>query len=196
MDRIKAVPRKPLLKTGRFELTPFAGLSLNDAYYQHWSLGGTAIFYPNDAFGIGVGVDYLYQHTRRDAIDNVRNSLTSVPAVYELPKMFLHVDMYWIPLYGKFSLFNAAIIPFDIYATAGAGAATAFSNDRWAPAVNVGLGARMAMTEWLALRLEVRNHTFLDTQTVNTVSRSDIQNYVMAQIGLSFFIPPTFEYSF
>lgn len=196
MDRIKAVPRKPLLKKGRFELTPMASLSLNDAYYQHYALGGTAIFYPHDAFGIGVGVDYLYQHTRRDAIDDVRNALTSVPAVYELPKMFAHVDMYWIPLYGKFSLFNSVIIPFDFYASAGAGAATAFSNNRWFPEVNAAIGTRMAMNEWLALRIEVRDHIFVDTQEVNTVPRSDIQNYVMAQIGLSFFIPPTFEYSF
>lgn len=173
-----------------------ASLSLNDAYYQHYSVGGTAIYYPHDAFGIGVGIDYLYQHTKRDAIDEVRSSLTSVPAVFEPPKMFAHLDVYWVPLYGKFSLFNTAIIPFDFYASVGGGTATAFSNSRYMPAVNAAIGTRMAMTDWLALRIEVRDHFFLDTQQVDTIKRSDVQNYVMAQIGLSFFIPPTFEYSF
>ncbi len=196
LDRIKAVPKKPLLKVHRFELTPMASLSLNDAYYQHYAVGGTAIYYPHDAFGIGLGVDYLYQHTKRNAVDEVRASLTSVPAVFEAPKMFVHLDVYWVPLYGKFSLFNTAIIPFDIYATAGGGAATAFSNGRWMPAVNAGIGTRFGIADWLAIRLEVRDHFFLDTQQVDTIERSDVQNYVMAQIGLSFFIPPTFEYSF
>ncbi len=196
LDRIKAVPKKPLLKVHRFELTPMASLSLNDAYYQHYAVGGTAIYYPHDAFGIGLGIDYLYQHTKRNAVDEVRASLTSVPAVFEAPKMFAHLDVYWVPLYGKFSLFNTAIIPFDVYATAGGGAATAFSNGRWMPAANAGIGTRLGIADWLALRVEVRNHFFLDTQQVDTIERSDVQNYVMAQIGLSFFIPPTFEYSF
>ncbi|MEZ0314002.1 MAG: outer membrane beta-barrel domain-containing protein [Myxococcota bacterium] len=196
LDRIKAVPKKPLLKVHRFELTPMASLSLNDAYYQHYAVGGTAIYYPHDAFGIGIGVDYLYQHTKRNAVDEVRASLTSVPAVFEAPKMFAHLDVYWVPLYGKFSLFNTAIIPFDVYATAGGGAATAFSNGRWMPAVNAGIGTRLGIADWMALRFEIRDHFFLDTQQVDTVERSDVQNYVMAQIGLSFFIPPTFEYSF
>lgn len=196
LDRIKAVPRKPLLKVHRFELTPMASLSLNDAFYQHYAVGGTVIYYPHDAFGIGVGVDYLYQHIKGNAVDEVRAALTSVPAVFEQPKLFAHLDMYWVPLYGKFSLFNAAIIPFDVYASAGGGAATAFSNNRWMPAVNAALGTRMGLTEWLALRIEIRDHWFLDTQEVNGLKRSDVQNYLMAQIGLSFFIPPTFEYSF
>lgn len=196
LDRVKAVPKKPLLKIHRFELTPMASLSLNDAYYQHYAVGGTAIYYPHDAFGIGVGVDYLYQHVKRSAVDEVRASLTSVPAVFEAPKLFAHLDVYWVPLYGKFSLFNTAIIPFDVYATAGAGAATAFSNGRYMPEINAGIGARLAFTEWMAMRIEVRDHFFLDTQQVDTVSRSDVQNYVMAIAGLSFFIPPTFEYGF
>jgi outer membrane beta-barrel protein len=194
-DRIKAVPRKPILKRNRAEVFGGASLSLNDAYYQHFAFAGSAIFYPHDAFGIGVGVDFLYAHPKTSNVDVVRQSLTSVPAVFELPKLFAHVDLYWIPIYGKVSLFESNIIHFDFYGTAGAGVATAFGKRR-PPEVNVGVGQRFFLGDWLALRFEVRDHLFVDTQDVDGRTRSDVQSYVMFMAGVSFFIPPSFEYSY
>ncbi|MEM6732902.1 MAG: hypothetical protein AAF658_15205, partial [Myxococcota bacterium] len=60
LDKIKAVPRKAVLKKGRIELAPFASLSMNDAFYQHLAIGGSITYFPHDSFGFGVGVDYLY----------------------------------------------------------------------------------------------------------------------------------------
>ena len=194
-DRIKAVPRKPVLKKHRVELFGAASLSLNDAYYQHFALNGAAVFYPHDAFGIGIGADYVYAHPKTSNIDVVRQSLTSVPAVFELPRLFAHVDLYWIPIYGKVSLFESGIIHFDFYGTAGAGVVSAFGKRR-PPEVNVGVGQRFFLGDWLALRFEVRDHLFVDTQDVDGRTRSDVQSYVLFLAGVSFFIPPSFEYSY
>jgi outer membrane beta-barrel protein len=194
-DRIKAVPRRPILKRNRAEVFGAASLSLNDAYYQHLAFSASAIFYPHDAFGIGVGADYLYAHSKTSNVDVVRQSLTSVPAVFELPRLFAHVDLYWIPVYGKVSLFESSILHFDFYGTAGAGVVTAFGKRR-PPEVNVGVGQRFFLGDWLALRFEVRDHLFVDTQDVDGRTRSDIQSYVMFMAGVSFFIPPSFEYSY
>ena len=46
----------------------------------------------------------------------------------------------------------------------------------------------------MALRFELRDHVFVDTQEVNGLTRSDIQNYMMFFVGVSFFVPPSFEY--
>jgi outer membrane beta-barrel protein len=194
-DRIKAVPRKAVLKVGRIELAAFASFSLNDPYWQHFAASGSVVWYPHDAFGIGIGVDYLYAHARQSNLDVVRQSLTSVPAVFEKPRMFAHLDLYWIPIYGKISLANKWIVHFELYGTAGAGLATAFG-ERQPPAVNVGIGQRFFLSRWLALRFEVRDHLFVDTLTVGDRDRSDVQSYVMFMAGASFFIPPSFEYSY
>ncbi len=194
-DRIKAVPRKPVLKNGRLELLGGASLSLNDAYYQHFAFNGAAIFYPHDAFGIGVGVDYIYANARSSNIDVVRQTQTSVPAVFEAPKLFAHVDLYWVPIYGKVSLFDSSIVHFEFYGVAGAGVVSALGSRR-PPEANVGLGQRFFLGDWLALRFEVRDHMFVDTLDVNQETRSDIQNYVLFVAGVSFFIPPSFEYSY
>jgi outer membrane beta-barrel protein len=194
-DRIKAVPRKALLKRHRLELTPMFGLSLNDPYFQHLSMSGALVFYLHDAFGIGVGVDYLYLHARTSAIDDVRQSLTSVLGTFNMPKLFAHVDMYWVPIYGKVSLFDSGIVNFDLYASAGAGVATALGTVN-PPEINVAIGQHYVIEQWLALRFEVRDHVFVDTQRANNTPRSSVQSYVMFMAGLSFYIPPTFEYTF
>jgi outer membrane beta-barrel protein len=192
---VKAVPRKALLKSHRFELSPMIGLSLNDPYYQHYTLSGSAIFYPHDSFGIGIGIDWIYLHAPTGNIDAVRQSLTSVIAVVELPTLFAHLDLYWLPIYGKVSLFDSAIVNFDLYAAAGAGVATEFGTHN-PPEVNVAIGQHYVLEQWLALRFEVRDHIFLDTQQANGIMQSSVQSYVVFMAGLSFFIPPTFEYSF
>jgi outer membrane beta-barrel protein len=194
-DRIKAVPRKAVLKRGRLELAGFGSLSLNDPYWEHFAVSGAVVYYPHDSFGIGVGADYLYAHVRQDNLDVVRQSRTSVPAVFEKPRLFAHVDLYWIPIYGKISVANTVIVHFDFYATAGAGFSTAFG-ERQPPAVNVGVGQRYFLSDWFALRFEVRDHLFVDTLTVNNQDRSDVQSYVMFMAGASFFVPPSFEYSY
>jgi outer membrane beta-barrel protein len=192
IDRIKAVPRKAMLKRHRLELTPFFSMSLNDAFYQHYAASGTLVFYPHDAFGIGLGVDYIFAHAETTNLDAVRQDLVSVPAIFELPSMFAHLDAYWIPLYGKLSLFNSDIIHFDIYTVAGFGAA--FAGSRHPPEANVGVGQRFVFGDWLAMRLEVRDHFFVDSQEVNGLPRSDIQNYVLVALGVSMFVPPSFDY--
>lgn len=192
LDRVKAVPRKAMLKRHRLELSPMAAVSLNDPYYQHYAVGGSLVFYPNDAFGIGLGGDYLYAHVATNNIAIVRQDLIAVPAVFELPTLFAHLDAYWVPVYGKLSLFNSDIINFDFYLTAGIGAAKAGS--RYPLAATVGLGQRFVIGDWIALRIEVRDHVFNDSQQVYGVPRSDIQNYLLVFAGVSIFVPPTFDY--
>ena len=195
LDRVKAVPRKALLKSKRLEVAAFAGVSLNDAFYTHTSAGGAAIFYPHDGFGVGIGVDYLYLHARRSVNDDVRISRIAVPGLYNLPSLFAHADLTWVPLYGKVSVFDAAIIQFDLYATAGLGIASALTGST-PLALNLALGQHYALSRSLALRFEVRNTLFVDTATDSQGPRSQLQSYVFLSAGVSFFIPPNFETTF
>lgn len=195
LDRIKAVPKKALLKNHRIELSPLFALSINDAYYQHFSGSGSIIFYPHDAFGIGVSVDYLYAHVGTKNLEVVRQGHIAVPAVFEQPRLLGHLDLYWVPMYGKLSLFDTNIVHFDFYVVAGGGIATAFGSEV-SPAANVGVGQRYVLADWLALRFELRDHLFVATQEVFGLGRSDIQSFVMFYAGASFFVPPSFEYSY
>lgn len=194
LDRVKAVPRKPMLKRMRLEISPYASVSLNDAFFYHLAAGGSVVFYPNDSFGIGVGADYLWLHAKTPNEAVVRETQQSVFAEFEQPRLFAHLDFYWVPLYGKVSLFDDNIIHFDTFLVAGGGVASALGGE-FPPAVNVGVGQRYVLNDWLALRLEARDHLFVASQQVNDLPRSDIQNFLMFQLGVSIFVPPSFEYT-
>jgi outer membrane beta-barrel protein len=194
-DRVKAVPKKALLKRHRLELTPEASLSLNDGFYEHFAFGGSAVYYLHDAFGIGISASYLYAHPKTAAVDDVRQTLSAAPLAFDFPNLFGLIDLYWIPLYGKVSLPGGGIAQFDMYASAGAGVTTAFGNHN-PIAVSFALGQHYAMSRWAALRLEVRDTLYLDRQASGSTARSSVQSYVMFSAGVSFFVPPTFEYTY
>src|SRR5690606_19604875 len=86
LDRVKSVQRKPVLKQYRAEVTPFFSVSLNDAFYTHLTVGGTAVFYPHDAFGIGLSGTYFFAQPKTSIHKVVRQGQTSVPATFELPQ--------------------------------------------------------------------------------------------------------------
>jgi len=193
LDRVKAVPKKPVLKRGRLELSLFPSTTLNDAYFHHYAGSGALIYYPHDSFGIGIGGDYLIANVKSSNTDVIRQAMTAVPAVFDSPRFFAHLDMYWVPIYGKVSLLGSDIVHFELYGSAGLGMVSV-PGGRTPWEVNAGLGERILLADWLALRFEVRDHLFVDTQEVNGVARSDVQSYLMFLAGVSFFIPPSFEY--
>jgi len=142
-----------------------------------------------------VGVDYLYANVETSVVDDVRLGQTSVPAQFEQPELFAHLDFYWIPIYGKVSLFDQHILHFEFYGTGGVGVASTLDDDT-EPAFNFGIGQRLFLNDWFALRFEARDHLYVTTQTVDAVERSDVQSILLLYMGASFFIPPSFEYSF
>lgn len=194
VDRIKAVPRKELLKTHRLEIAPFAGVSLNDAFYEHLTAGAAVVFYPHDAWGIGLGGEYFYVHPGTNAQQEIRQVYTSVPAVFDLPRLLAHLDLYWLPLYGKVSVFDKYILTFDGYVSAGFGLETAFGTTQHLSA-NFGVGKHMAINHWAAIRVDLRDHIYVDEAQVQGVARSNVQNYVLLSLGLSFFVPPSAGYN-
>lgn len=193
LDRVKAVPRKPVLKVLRLEIAPMFSVSINDAFFTHLTVGGNVVFYPHDSFGIGLSGTYFLANIKSDNQRVVRVGQTAVPAVFNHPTGGGTLDLYWNPIYGKISLANSAIIPFDIYAVVGVGAMVAGPNVR--PSFKAGLGQRFFVNEWFGLRIEVVDMVYNDTQQVNNQTRSDIQNFIMFNIGATFFVPPSFDYS-
>ena len=195
VDRVKAVPRKELFKRNRLEISPYTGLSLNDAFYEHLTIGGALVYYPHDVFGIGLGAEYFYVHPGTNAQREVRDIYTSVPAVFDLPQLFAHLDFYWVPLYGKVSLFNKFILTLDAYTSVGFGIETAFASSSHF-AAHFGIGKHIAINQWAAVKVDLRDHIYVDEAVVGGVARSTVQNYVMLSLGFSIFVPPTVEYTF
>lgn len=189
-DRVKAVQRKAFLKKHRLEVFPHFAVDLNDAFFTHLIVGGAVGFHLADSLSLEARGGVVVGSVEQSAIRFVRTetgSLLDNPPEF---KWHADLDLLWAPLYGKLSLFSEGILHFDTYVTLGPGV---FATDAAVnPAVNVGIGQRYFLTDWLVARIELRDYIFLDSRD----GESDLQNLLILGFALSGFFPTSFDYDF
>ena len=194
-DKVKAVQRKGFLKAHRFEVAPQLSLSVNDPFYQKYGGGLRLAYSLEDSFAVAVRGTY-FSPVRTDAVREGKLAYQSQLLSSQLYGLAM-VNGIWSPVYGKASFLNKNIIHFDVFLSAGFGAvwsATSLAPRNEGPhlATDFGGGLRFYPEEWLAFELGL-NATLYEDQPMKSVPGT-VQKVVVANIGFSFFFPPTFEY--
>lgn len=213
---ILVVVRKPFLKARRTELLPMVGTTMNDNMIRHYTLGGMLSYYLTDVLAIGVEGHY-YQPSFREPFDLVARQARRLPTVNTYT-WSAALDFHYVPVYGKFAVFDKKLITWEVFFTAGIGAGQSkveprdtkfpgFTNLLIQP--NVGASMRFFLAKWLTVSVGIRDYVFFDkfeptdrSPTMNATAEqakenSDgaLINNVMFQIGISFWLPTSFEYT-
>jgi outer membrane beta-barrel protein len=194
-DRVKAVQRKGFLKRGRFEISPMLALTVNDAFYQKFGGALRLAYNLQDSFAIAVrGAYYAPYRT-----DNVREGKIAFQSQLLSSQLYgqAMLDGIWSPVYGKAAFLGKNIIHFDLFLSGGLGvvwSATSLEPRNEGPhiATDLGGGIRFYPKEWLAFELGLQATLYAD-QPILSVPGT-IQNVFSANVGFSFFFPPSFEY--
>jgi outer membrane beta-barrel protein len=213
---IVVVVRKPFLKSHRTELLPFVGTTMNDNMIRHYTVGGELAYYLTDVLAVGVEGMY-YIHSFREPFDLVARQARRLPTINEY-NWSAALNFHYVPVYGKFAVLDHSLVTWETLFTAGIGAGQSqvvprdnkypgFSNLLIMP--NVGASMRFFLAKWLTVSLGIRDYVFFDhfepkgrTDTMYT-SAADAKdhadgaliNNVMFQIGISFWVPTSFEYT-
>jgi len=213
---IVVVVRKPFLKSHRTELFPFVGTSMNDNMIRHYTVGGELAYYLTDVLAVGVEGLY-YVPTFREPFDLVARQARRLPTINQY-NWSAALNFHYVPVYGKFAVLDHKLVTWEAQFTAGIGASQSqvverdnhfpgFTNLLISP--NVGASMRFFLTRWLTVNLGVRDYIFYDhfepknrSDTMNaTASEAKnnadgaLINNVMFQIGVSFWVPTSFEYT-
>lgn len=214
---ILVVVRKPFLKSRRTELFPYVGTTMNDNMVRHYSLGGELAYYLTDVLAIGVEGNY-YIDGFREPFDLVARQARRLPTVNKL-NWSAALNFHYVPVYGKFAILDRKLVTWEVAFTAGIGAGQSeviprdtklpgFTNTLIMP--NIGANMRFFLAKWLTLNVGVRDYIFYDKfEPTNRVvggmnstaeeakSNADgaLINNVMFQVGLSFWLPTSFEYT-
>jgi outer membrane beta-barrel protein len=212
-EDIVVVPRKAFLKSGRLELAPLAGVTLNDNLIHHYSVGGELNFYLTDVFSIGVqGQYFIKERSGRDSLVGLQYN--RVPTLNKY-KYAGALNFGYVPGYGKFTLFNKYIWHWDIFVSAGVGAILteiipriasdpAFQNINIMP--DFGLGTRFFLNDWLTVNFALRDYVFNDKfeptdrtrgediATVKAHASSQFVNNIMFFASVGFYLPTSFQY--
>jgi outer membrane beta-barrel protein len=213
---IVVVIRKPFLKVRRTELLPFVGTTMNDNMIRHYTVGGELAYYLTDVLAVGVEGLY-YVHSFREPFDLVARQARRLPTINEY-NWSAALNFHYVPVYGKFAILDHYLATWEASFTAGIGAGQSqvvprdlkfpgFTNLLIMP--NVGASMRFFVSKWLTVNLGIRDYVFYDhfepknrTETMYASSADakdhadgSLINNVMFQIGVSFWLPTTFEYT-
>jgi outer membrane beta-barrel protein len=168
---IVVVPRKPFIKAGRLELQPLAGVSINDNLIRHYMFGVDLNYFLTDVLWIGLqGQYFIKQLTNQEELVGLQYNRTPTLNQYLYGGAF---NFGYVPVYGKFALFNRSIMHWEIWASAGIGvtfteviprnpanAALAFKNTDLTP--NAGIGSRFFLFDWLTVNFALRDYIVPD----------------------------------
>jgi outer membrane beta-barrel protein len=204
------------LKVRRTELYPFVATTMNDNMIRHDTIGGEFNYYLTDALAIGVEGQY-YVHTFAEPFDLVARQARRLPTVNQY-NWSTALDFHYVPVYGKFAVLDHKLITWEVFFTAGVGvgqsevvprdkAFPGFTNLLIQP--NAGASMRFFLAKWLTVNLGIRDYLFIDkyeptnrSATMNATASeaqanadSAFVNNIMFQIGLSFWLPTSFEYT-
>lgn len=213
---IVTVIRKPFLKLHRVELLPMFGTTMNDNMIRHYSFGAEVNYYLTDVLSVGIEGQY-YVKNFREPFDLVARQARRLPTVNKY-NFSGALNFHYVPVYGKFAVLDRKIVTWEIAFTAGIGATQSeviprdtrfpgFTNILITP--NIGAGMRFFLFKWLTVNLGIRDYVFIDkfeptnreigmnetADEAKSNADSSLINNIMFQIGVSFWIPPSFEYT-
>jgi outer membrane beta-barrel protein len=219
VEEIYAVQQIYALRNNRVELAPALGFTVNDQYVSHTSAGlGLNYWWTNV---LAIGVNFLwYQGLENESDLNffVRRSTRLAVPITEY-QLGANLNFTYVPVYGKFMMFNEYIFQWDAYVVGGVGLMRTrpvpvidpeirqFDFD-WRVAFNAGIGIRVFVTRWLSIFAELRDYAYLERLESLDVALGDerenegtwlddsasLTNNVTAHLGISIFFPFAFEY--
>jgi outer membrane beta-barrel protein len=175
-------------KALRHELSAMGGWYAGDIADGAPIYGGAYTFH----FTEELGLEASYFRSRQSfallrAINDRQQGLVDIVESEENPIQFFLGHLVWSLAYGKVRWLGGAIGRFDFYLSLGGGA-TLEPGDLGLTGSG-GFGMKFYFTEWLALRLDVRDHVREQKRVQLGVEK--VVNDISAMGGLSVFVPFT-----
>lgn len=212
---IVVLPRKSFLKRMRVELSPFIGTTINDQMIQHTLIGGELNFFLTDILAIGARGIYYFDNVMADEFWT-RYHFRRVPTLNRY-RFSITGDFSYVPIYGKFTVFNKYIFQYEIYLSGGLGVTRSevvprdFDNEpfqSWSLTIPIGLGGRFFFTKWLAAQISFRDYMLVDRFEKTGRTQQEAQKAIDAKetetrfinnlvftVGVSVFFPLDFKYT-
>jgi len=209
-DKIQPVSGVLYPKAGRIEVTPTFNLSLIDPFYSKTLFGAKLGYHLSEYWSIHATFSTGPASATSSASVCPANrgcGPATAEQLYQVPgriRMMAGGEVAFSPVYGKLNLIGEQVAHFDVSLFAGAdwlsyqqalesgvAEATARSGgkppDQSGVAGHLGLGVRIYLYRFVALRLELRDYLY--SAEIGNLQKRQLQNQVFADMGLSFFFP-------
>lgn len=199
-------------KAGRLEVTPAVELSVNDAFFSKVLLGGKATYHVRDWLAVtgafSTGFSSATGSTQICSPPPLGCHAASEAELQQVPgeiKSKGSLEGGFSPFYGKLNLLAEKVAHFDLSVLAGGDVITyrevlpppdpanpASPATKTSFGFHAGLGSRLFLGEWGALRLEFKDYFYgvrLPVRGEPTRRTTKWEQQLSLEMGISFFIP-------
>jgi outer membrane beta-barrel protein len=211
---IVVLPRKSFLKSGRLELAPFSGLTVNDNLIRHYVFGVDLNYFLSDVWWVGLQGQYFVKQTAPET-PLLGLQFERWPSLNK----YLYggaLNFGYVPVYGKFTWFNRSIVSWEIWVSGGVGVtitevlprdpaneSKVFKTTALTP--NGGIGSRFFFSQWLTVNFAIRDYIIPDkyepnpnnfgsAQEAKDNADSKLVHNVMFYAGIGIYFPMKFTY--
>lgn len=221
---ITVVQRQRFLKKKRFEVQPQAGITVNDPFVRHYTVGLELNYWITNRMAVGLtGTAFFGNKTSR--YNNIRFQesvlLTANKTLWQASANFLYN-----PFYGKIAVFNRALMHWESYIQIGGGAIQTQVIPRYEAIHepfrtvtgqgNFAIGARFygPRVDWISVNFGVRTwiygdklepvergpgpgeqESLFEPDAAKAAAPTKLAFNVVFFLGLSFYFPTTFQYT-
>ncbi len=199
-----------LYRSTRVELSPFLGMTVGDAYLRNGLVGASLSYHLTNSWGLSAVGGFGVTQFDTDLRTNLESKLGQQRLQnlsYSYLQWLAGLEIAWVPIVGKFSIFNSAITNYDIhimggFSFVGQAAQAATSNgttdpelEGLRPAPSLGLGMRLFLSDGISANLDVRDYLFSRAEVSSLTASPEFKNNVLVSLGVSFFFPQTVKIS-
>ena len=215
IESSQVVRRKLLFRSTRFEITPMASFTLADTFNRNILAGANLAFHLTNQFGLGATFNYGVLSPQTSLGEALVDPVSGIPDdnLAELATTRVNwlasVEGSYVPLFGKLSIMNGAIVNYDFHLLFGMGfvnlaAVTPLERENIASAnipgstiaPVVGIGTRFYLNDFIAFNAQLRDFIYSSPAISNTTnSDADLQNRLALSVGFSFFLPTAVKVS-
>lgn len=156
----------------------------SDVFYITGGLSLKGGYHFGEAWGLEA-FSHWFTSSARGEVENIATKQkVSVANLVSLAS-FSGLNVYYNFIYGKLSLLDKKVVPFEIFNTLGMGAMVNSGNHQ-SPSMQVGLGGLFSLSRSTALRLDL---TWAFYQTKNIQNQVANENSTFLSLGYSWFFP-------
>jgi outer membrane beta-barrel protein len=181
---VSVIQKRFMPKTERFQLFGGGTFITNDPFFN--SIGGVlkGSYFFSETWGVELSYAFLSTEERQATKElKENNNVKSKSLIY--PKSYWGADVVWVPIYGKMSLMNENIVPFDLYFSGGYGSTqTQLNTD--ASTLHVATGQIFSLSKAIAFRWDF-SWNFYSAKTEDNSTNSF--NNLFLTVGMSWFFP-------
>lgn len=200
-DKIHVIQKKPVLQKKRFDLAPRFGMSINDSVYQSFKVGAAGTFHITERVGISGSFDWFdFGDVLGGPTAAYEQSVETARLAPDTPVIQYTggLELTWVPIFGKFAIFNSGLVFYDVTLHGGVAAVNAQSLQLPTTAIKIGgtigITNHIFLSRWLSLNFDVSNTMFNATLQGAGGPQDAFSHVVTFSGGLGIYLPTDFKY--